>query len=56
MVDHFLDAHNERRCRSFWTWMPPMIRFMDIRKDGSFMAITTATVICRYISSVESFC
>jgi len=56
LVGHFLEAHDARQFRSFWTWMPPTIRFTDIRKDGSSTATTTPTVICPCTSSVVSFC
>ena len=55
-VDLFLDAHRTRRARSFWIWTPPMTRCTGIRRVVSFMAITTATVICRCISSRASIC
>jgi hypothetical protein len=43
-----------RHCKLFWIWMRPMIRFTDIKKDGSFTA--TMTAICRCIASAVSFC
>ena len=42
--------------RSFWTWMPPTIRSMATRKDGSFTATTATTATCRCTSSRENIC
>src|SRR4051794_12633076 len=42
--------------RSSWIWMRPMTRSMATRRAGSFMATTTATVICRSTSSVAGTC
>src|SRR5690242_1187169 len=45
-----------RSSKSFWIWMRPTIRFMDIRKAGTFTATTIVTATCPYTSSVASFC